>query len=165
MGFEKIFVLSREKCWISHAELTFLKMKTFLRYSSACVCIDINAFLHRLSDYYMAFLISHVLSALGSISAQESHGSMADIDRGLIIRAIWKMTCYDRFIICFNNGEKKTDWYILIFLRGSQIEVQRVKSKRTSYIRYDIVLKIICLNREEKQQYDIFWYGRKQIIH
>ena len=31
-----------------------------------------------LSDYYMAFFISHVLSALGSISAQEPHGSRAD---------------------------------------------------------------------------------------
>ncbi|XP_071122517.1 coadhesin-like [Mytilus edulis] len=39
-------------------------------------------------DSYMAFFISHVLSALGSISVQEPHGSRADIDRGLIIHAI-----------------------------------------------------------------------------
>ena len=31
-----------------------------------------------ISDYYMAFFISHVLSALGLISAQEPHGSRAD---------------------------------------------------------------------------------------
>jgi hypothetical protein len=65
-----------------------------------------------LSDYHIAFFISHVLSALGSISAQELHGSRADIDRWLIIHAIGKMTFYDLLIICFNHGEKITDSYI-----------------------------------------------------
>lgn len=42
----------------------------------------------QLSAYCMALFISYELSALGTISAQGSHDSKADIDRGLINHAI-----------------------------------------------------------------------------
>jgi len=44
-------------------------------------------------DYYMAFFISYPLSAQGMI-----------YEWGLIKGMIWKMTCYDMFIIYFNRG-------------------------------------------------------------
>ena len=98
--------------------------------------VAITAYAEIISDHYMVFFISHVLSALGSISTQEPHGSRADNERSLIIHEIWKMTCYDLFIICFNNGEKN---HILILLRGSNIEVQILESSRTSDPKFSTV--------------------------
>ena len=53
----------------------------------------------------MAFFISYPLSALGhDISPRADRLEGWYHERGLIKGMIWKMTCYDLFIIYFNRG-------------------------------------------------------------
>ena len=62
-------------------------------------------------DYYMAFFISYPLSALGHDISPRAKGMI--FEWGLIKGMIWKMTCYDMFIIYFNRGN---NWFVLTCL-------------------------------------------------
>ena len=58
-------------------------------------CLD-ELYIHMYIDYNMAFILWDPLSA------REPIGSSDDIDHWLISGLIWKMTCYDLFIIYYN---------------------------------------------------------------
>ncbi|VDI37593.1 Hypothetical predicted protein [Mytilus galloprovincialis] len=68
--------------WLVLSGIIRLKHKT---YTIGCLALDhiisVILFIDEeliLSDYYMAFFLSYVLSAVGSISAQEPHGPRTD---------------------------------------------------------------------------------------